>query len=339
MSSESSVPRRTYTSDAGKHTGHEAAGIIVQLGSQVKSLQLGDRVCLGISISETHSGPNRHADMPSSRAAVLGCQAEYARVGHADANCFKIPDSMPAESAVMLADAASVAFEAVDDTKLHAGETAVIFGCGSLAQCVAQWCVVRGAKEVVVVDRKMSRLAWIQRALPQVKTIFSTSTDGVTVIDKLREMQPDGFNVCFNLTDQPKPSATRSRGRTGTARSTSVPGGSSSNSGRSRSTSPSSFDGFTPLAGNGATPLGVPPVYFGRGRPSSIDDALPSTGSTTLNDCIAVATVSGRICALQLSAAHGIIDFRTFCQKRLLLLGQSLIPSHKHWHKILYGKH
>src|SRR5699024_3961281 len=97
----------------GITVGHEMAGIVEKLGSQVKNLKIGDRVAVNV---ETFCGDcffckngfvNNCTDKNGGWA--LGCridggQAEYVRVPFADTGLTKIPDNVTDEQALFTGD-------------------------------------------------------------------------------------------------------------------------------------------------------------------------------------------------------------------------------------------
>ena len=98
----------------GRVLGHEAVGTIVEIGVAVTSLAVGDRVLVPAITACGKCGPCKIA-MPSHCASVGGIgwifghlidgtQAEYVRVPYAETSVHVLPESVPNEEAIFLAD-------------------------------------------------------------------------------------------------------------------------------------------------------------------------------------------------------------------------------------------
>ncbi|KNG45437.1 d-xylulose reductase a protein [Stemphylium lycopersici] len=142
--------------------GHESSGTVVEVGSAVKNLQVGDRVAIEPGV------PCRRCDYCRSGAYNLcndtifaatppwdGTLAKYYTV--ASDYCYKIPDHMNMEEAAMV-EPVSVAVQICKVADLRANQTVVVFGAGPigvLSQAVAK---ASGAKKVIAVDISQARL-------------------------------------------------------------------------------------------------------------------------------------------------------------------------------------
>jgi threonine dehydrogenase-like Zn-dependent dehydrogenase len=105
--------------------GNMAAGIVAQVGPEVDSLQVGDRVYGYLPIRESHTVP-------------------AGRVQHA-------PEGLPDEMLVCL-DPAMVAFTGVREAKVTLGETVAVFGLGAIGLMTVQLARLAGATFVVAVE-------------------------------------------------------------------------------------------------------------------------------------------------------------------------------------------
>ncbi|KAH6866308.1 chaperonin 10-like protein [Alternaria rosae] len=142
--------------------GHESSGTVVEVGSAVKNLQVGDRVAIEPGV------PCRRCDYCRSGSYNLcndtifaatppwdGTLAKYYTV--ASDYCYKIPDHMNMEEAAMV-EPVSVAVQICKVADLRANQTVVVFGAGPigvLSQAVAK---ASGAKKVIAVDISQARL-------------------------------------------------------------------------------------------------------------------------------------------------------------------------------------
>ncbi|WP_340374054.1 zinc-binding dehydrogenase [Streptomyces sp. SS7] len=130
--------------------GHEPAGEIVELGSDVEGLNIGDRVVVNPQ------------DAPGG---IIGCGGTYggmsefllienAEVGRSVA---VFPDSVPFDVA-SLNEPMAVARHAVNRSEAGPGDKVVVFGAGPIGLGAAIWLKLRGVEHVVVVDVIPARL-------------------------------------------------------------------------------------------------------------------------------------------------------------------------------------
>src|SRR2546430_3686908 len=119
--------------------GHEAVGVVHELGSNVKLFKPGDRVLVG-AITPDWFDPASQAGHSSQSGAPLGgwkfsntkdgVFAEYFHVNDADGNMARIPDSVPDEVAVYCADMLSTGFMGAENGQVPIGGTSAVFGPG-----------------------------------------------------------------------------------------------------------------------------------------------------------------------------------------------------------------
>jgi propanol-preferring alcohol dehydrogenase len=142
--------------------GHEVAGVVEKIGSQVNSTRVGARVCLHYNIS---CGDCYHCstgnDQFCEKVLMLGHYtnggyAEYIRVPAR--NAIPLPDEIPFEQGATLMCASATAFHALRKSRLKGGDTVAIFGAGGLGQSAVQLARAFGAVEVYAVDINEDKL-------------------------------------------------------------------------------------------------------------------------------------------------------------------------------------
>lgn len=206
--------------DPGFIMGHEAMGLIESKGTEVKNFEPGDRVVIAFDVAcgacdacrrqeftgcrETNDSRMAEKAFGHAPSAIFGysrllgnlagSQAEYVRVPLADVNCFKVPEDVPDEKALYLSDVLCTSLHAVDMGDVKEGDTVCIWGLGPIGLCAAKWCQVRGAKRIVGIDMVPERLALAERALG-IEAIDRSVLTSATLLDRLLEMQPGGFDV------------------------------------------------------------------------------------------------------------------------------------------------
>src|SRR5436853_694948 len=175
----------------GDIMGHEFMGEVVELGSRVKNLKVGDRVvvpfpiacgnCLlckeGLFSLCENSNPNAalaEKMWGHSPAGIFGYshllggyaggQAEYARVPYADVGPIKIPADLSDEQVLFLSDIFPTGYMAADFCNLKGGETVAIWGCGPVGQFAIRSALLFGAERILAVDTVPERLALARAA-------------------------------------------------------------------------------------------------------------------------------------------------------------------------------
>jgi threonine dehydrogenase-like Zn-dependent dehydrogenase len=173
------------TMKPGDILGHEFMGEVVELGSAVKNVNIGDRVVVPFTISCgscffcnrdlwslcDNSNPNAwmaEKIMGHSPAGLFGYshltggyaggQAEYARVPFADVGLFKIPDGLADEQVVFLTDIFPTGYMAAENCDIQPGDTVAIWGCGPVGQFAIRSAFMLGAGRVIAIDRVPERL-------------------------------------------------------------------------------------------------------------------------------------------------------------------------------------
>lgn len=174
------------TMEKGDILGHEAMGIVVEVGKGIDNLVVGDRVVVPFSISCGTcffcqkgmfslcdiSNPNAEMArkvMGQSPAGLFGYshmlggfaggQAEYLRVPFADVGPIKIDSNLSDDQVLFLSDIFPTGYMAAENAQIEPGDTVAIWGCGPVAQFAIQCAWMLGAGRVIAIDRVPERLA------------------------------------------------------------------------------------------------------------------------------------------------------------------------------------
>jgi len=199
------------TMETGDILGHEFMGEVVELGSGVKNLKIGDRVVVPFPIacgnclaceSEAYSlceNSNPNAWMAEkmwghSPAGVFGYshlvggyaggQAEYARVPYADVGPLKVPDGMADEQVLFLSDILPTGYMGAEMCDIKPGQTVAVWGAGPVGQFAMASAYLLGAERVIAIDRFEYRLK-MAREKAKAETL---NYEQVDVNDQLKEM-------------------------------------------------------------------------------------------------------------------------------------------------------
>jgi threonine dehydrogenase-like Zn-dependent dehydrogenase len=168
--------------DEGDILGHEAMGIVEEVGSAVKHIKPGDRVVIPFNISCGSCWMCQHqlfAQCETTQVReqetggalfgytrlygqVPGGQAEYLRVPQAHFGPIKVPEGGPDERFLFLSDVLPTAMQAVEFADIPEGGSVAVFGLGPIGQMCARIARHRGAR-VVAVDLVPVRLEMARR--------------------------------------------------------------------------------------------------------------------------------------------------------------------------------
>ena len=203
--------------------GHEFMGIVEEIGSNVTSLQVGDRVVVPFPIACggcffcQHGLPghceNSNPEKYGPEGGLLdqkggglfgytdfyggydGGQAEYVRVPYANFGPRKVTSDFRDEEVLFLTDILPTGYMAIDWAELQGGETVAVFGCGPVGLMAMKCAWLRGAKRVIGIDIEPYRLATAKRTA-NAEILNAAENDPVEAIRDLTEGR--GADVCVD---------------------------------------------------------------------------------------------------------------------------------------------
>lgn len=159
--------------------GHEAAGLIAEVGRDVTGFSVGDRVTFDSTVycGACEFCGRGEVNLCDSRQVLGVSCTDYRRYG-AFAELvsvparilYRLPDEFPFFEAAML-EAVSVALHGVRVSELHGGETALVIGAGMIGLLTAQAARAAGCSRVFISDVDESRLA-LAREVGVIETLF-----------------------------------------------------------------------------------------------------------------------------------------------------------------------
>jgi alcohol dehydrogenase len=194
------IVKGEYPVKPGLIIGHEAVGIIDELGPGVSGYEIGERVlvgaitpcgqcraCLSGQLSQCGHGEGYEA-LGGWRFGntINGAQSQYLLVPYAQANLAKIPPNVSDEQAVLLADIASTGFSGAESAKVRIGDSVAIFAQGPIGLCSTVGSKLMGAGLIIAIDGDENRLA-ISKRLGADVTMDYRSTDVVAEIKRITE--------------------------------------------------------------------------------------------------------------------------------------------------------
>jgi alcohol dehydrogenase len=189
-----------YPVEPGLTIGHEPVGVIAKLGSAVRGYRVGQRVivgaitpcgqcypCLDGHGAQCGAGHGRE----QARAmggwrfgnTIDGCQAEYVRVPHAQANLTPVPDALSDEQVLMCPDIMSTGFGGAERGGIRIGDIVAVFAQGPIGLCATAGARLLGATQIIVIDGLPERLEMAKRLGADVTINFHDADPVETIRD------------------------------------------------------------------------------------------------------------------------------------------------------------
>ncbi len=142
--------------------GHEAAGVVTEVGCAVTHLSVGDRVCMEPGIPD----PNSRATQlgiynldPEVRfwatPPIHGCLRE--NVVHPASLTFKLPETVSLEEGALV-EPLAIGLHAVKKAAVKPGDVAVVCGAGTIGLMTAAAALAGGCSQVIISDCVPERL-------------------------------------------------------------------------------------------------------------------------------------------------------------------------------------
>ena len=192
--------------------GHEFAGVIEEIGSEVTKYKVGDRVAINPTLT--------HGNLPEALDtydgfSFIGLHGDGGFTKFANApekQVYKLPESLSLQDGALV-EPMAVAVQAVKESEMLFGDTVAVFGAGPIGLLTIIAAKAAGASKIIVLDLSANRL---EKALELGAThaVNSGEVDGVKAV---RDIVPGGVDVTFEVagvapTFKASIDATRARG-------------------------------------------------------------------------------------------------------------------------------
>lgn len=184
--------------------GHEMAGVVGEVGANIKHISAGDRVCVHYlafcggchycasgyeQFCPTVKMIGKHRD---------GGYAEFALVP--GRSLFKLPEEIPFEVGAVMMCSSSTSYHALKKARLKAGETVAVFGFGGLGFSAVQLARAMGAGEIYAIDINPAKL----KTAAGFGAIPINARDG-DPLEQLRQVtKGQGVDVSLELIGRPE---------------------------------------------------------------------------------------------------------------------------------------
>ena len=200
----------------GMTFGHEFIGEIVEVGSEVTAVKVGDNVMVPFNIAcgrciFCKQGMFGNCHESNSEATAVGAiygyshtagghnggQAEYVRVPYANFGPTVIPAGMDLDDAVMLTDVTPTGYQAAEMAGIQPGDTVVVFGAGPVGIMAARCCWLFGAGRVIIIDHLDYRLEFAKNFAKCEAYNFRTDMDDPVMFIK-KQTDWIGADACID---------------------------------------------------------------------------------------------------------------------------------------------
>jgi len=200
--SDMHMVRERTSAKPGLQLGHEITGEIVEVGSDVEFLKVGDWVSVPFNVAcgrckncierNTNICLNVNSKMPGGAYgfADMGCwpggQSEFCLVPYADFNLLPFPKNVTKDQLLdiaLLSDILPTAYHGAVCAGVTTGSSVYIAGAGPVGLCAVACCQLLGAGNIFIGDYELDRL---QQAMKMgAITIDLNSTDVASVVEKI----------------------------------------------------------------------------------------------------------------------------------------------------------
>lgn len=147
---------------APMHMGHEYCGVVVEVGSDVRTVKPGQFVVGSFVLSDNSCPHCRHGFQSSceQREFMTGAQAQYARVPLADGTLVATAETPPDDlipSLLAASDVLGTGWYAADAARVQAGSTVVVVGDGAVGLMGVLAAKQMGAGRIIAMSRHKTR--------------------------------------------------------------------------------------------------------------------------------------------------------------------------------------
>jgi D-xylulose reductase len=188
--------------------GHEASGVVVEVGAEVKHLKVGDRVCMEPGIPD-----------PNSKATLLGMYnldpavrfwatppvhgVLRPTVVHPAAFTFKLPDNVSFAEGAMV-EPVAVGMHAATKAKIKPGDLAIVMGAGPIGMVTALAALAGGCSQVIMTDVQQPKLD-LAATLGPITPVNVAQQNLKEVVDEMTDGW--GANLVFECSGNEKAAA------------------------------------------------------------------------------------------------------------------------------------
>ena len=205
--------------------GHEAAGVVEELGQGVTDLAVGDHVVMVFMPSCGHCNPcaegrpalcepgaaaNGKGELLSGAKRLhshghplnhhLGCSAFAEQAVLSRRSLVKIDPALSFEEAALFGCAVLTGVGAVVNTaRIRAGQSAVVVGLGGVGLASVLGALASGASPVIAVDLSEDKLALARTLGPEAGVVQAVNASDADAVDQVRALTNGGADFVFEM--------------------------------------------------------------------------------------------------------------------------------------------
>ena len=185
--------------------GHEAAGVVVEIGAEVRTLKVGDRVCMEPGIPDLSSRASKLGLYNVDPSVVFWATPPVhgvltPHVVHPAAFTFKLADNVSFAEGAMV-EPFAVGLQASAKARISPGDTAVVTGAGPIGIMTALAALASGCSRAIVSDLVDEKLA-IAARYPGVTTVNVKTHSLVEAVSDATDGW--GADVVFEASGSPR---------------------------------------------------------------------------------------------------------------------------------------
>ena len=187
-------------SDGARVMGHEAIGVVEEIGRDVRAVEVGDVVVMPFAFSDgtcifceeglqtecVHGGFFGNADVP-------GAQSEAVRIPQAEGTLYALPvgeDDTLMPSLLTLSDVMGTGHHAAVVAKVGPGTSAAVVGDGAVGLCGVIAAKRLGAEQIIIMGRHQDRIALAR----EFGATDAVGERGAEAVERVKELT-DGYGV------------------------------------------------------------------------------------------------------------------------------------------------
>uniref|UniRef100_A0A7C1FTR8 NAD(P)-dependent alcohol dehydrogenase n=1 Tax=Caldilinea aerophila TaxID=133453 RepID=A0A7C1FTR8_9CHLR len=188
--------------------GHEASGVVVEVGSEVKHLKVGDRVCMEPGIPDPNSKATRLGMYNLDPAVRFWATPPVhgvlrPTVVHPAAFTFKLPDNVSFAEGAMV-EPLAVGMHAATKARIKPGDLAIVMGAGPIGMVTALAALAGGCSQVVMTDVQQPKLD-LAATLGPIRPVNVMKENLKEVIDQMTDGW--GADIVFECSGNEKAAA------------------------------------------------------------------------------------------------------------------------------------
>lgn len=174
--------------------GHEFAGVIEKVGSQVTKFKVGDRV----AINPTLTFGNKPEDIDQYDGfSFIGLHGDGGFTTFANApesNVYLLPETLSLQEGALV-EPTAVAVQAIKEGGLQFGDTTAIFGAGPIGLVTVIAAKAAGASKIIVLDLSETRL----EKAKELGATHIVNSGKENPVEAIRAIVPGGVDVSFEV--------------------------------------------------------------------------------------------------------------------------------------------